>query len=41
MVGITVKLVSGGGSGDLWPRPARVFVGGSFQSFEQLAEAIE
>jgi Plasmid pRiA4b ORF-3-like protein len=38
---ITVELVSGGHSGNLWPRPGRVMIVARSTTFEQFATAID
>jgi hypothetical protein len=38
---ITVELVHGGHTGDLWPRPGRTLVAARSTTFEQLASAID
>ncbi len=38
---ITVELVHGAHTGDLWPRPGRVVIASRSATFEQLATAID
>jgi hypothetical protein len=38
---ITVELVHGAHTGDLWPRPGRVLIAGRATTFEQFARAID